>query len=87
VRTTKQYQVWRRRTIDRAISILGLIRITRAGKDGELHSPARVCPECRKELDVVVLPERVCATCWSQNVIAAWRVPPVDLRVVPNGRR
>lgn len=74
MRTTKAYGVWRRKTIERAISILALIRITRAAEDVELRSPARECPQCHKAVEVVVLPGGMCATCWSHEVIAAWQV-------------
>jgi hypothetical protein len=81
VRTTKAYAVWRRKTIERAISVLGLIQITRAAKDVELRSPARECPRCHKAVEVVVLPGDMCASCWSQKVIAAWQVLPANLRM------
>ena len=77
MRTMKRYSVWRRKTIERAVSILRLIQITRAPKDVELRSLVRECPECHRPVEVIVLPERVCSECWSRRVIAAWRVLPV----------
>lgn len=81
MRTTNSYGIWRRKTIERAISILGLIRITRAAKDVELRSPAQECPECHEETEVLVRPGGLCGTCWSREVIGAWRVMPLNIRV------
>jgi hypothetical protein len=85
VRTTKVYGNWRRATIQRAISVLSLIRITRAAKNVELRSPARKCPHCHEAVEVIVMPGGMCATCWSQEVISAWRVLPEDLRMTVAG--
>jgi hypothetical protein len=68
MRRSRLFRHWYRETVKRAISILGLIRITRAGREVELRSPARQCPECHEMVDVVVLPASVCATCWSRKV-------------------
>jgi hypothetical protein len=92
VRTTKSYGIWRRKSIERAISILGMIRITRAAGDVELRSPAQECPECHEPTEVLVRPEGLCGTCWSRKVIGAWRVMPLSFRlaenvILPNRRR
>ncbi len=69
---------WAKETVMRAISILGLIRITRAAREVELRSPARECPECHEMVEVMVLPASVCATCWSRKVIGSWQVLPLS---------
>lgn len=86
MKTTRLYGSWRKATIQRAISILGLIQITRMAKEVELRSPARKCPHCHEEVEVVVLPGGMCATCWSREVIAAWQVLPGDLAMAPSTR-
>jgi hypothetical protein len=87
VRMTKSYGTWPRRTIERAISILRLIRITQAAKDVELRSPARECPECHGPVDLVVLPGGMCGSCWSREIIAAWQVPSSNFAMVEGNRR
>jgi hypothetical protein len=91
VRTTTSYGIWRRKTIERAISIWGLIRITRVAGDVEFRSPAQECLECHERTEVLVKPEGLCGTCWSRKVIGAWQVTPLSFRVaemiiLPNRR-
>ena len=76
---------WTRRTIDRAISLWGLIQITRAAREVELCSPAKRCSECGEFVEVVVIPGDMCGSCWSKKVIATWRVLPTDAAVVRVG--
>jgi len=76
VKASRLYGYWQRKTVERAISTLDLIRITRAARDVELRSPARECPQCHEPAEVVVLPGERCATCWSRKVIAEWQVAP-----------
>ena len=76
MKTKQSYGNWRRETIERAISISGLIRITGAAGEVELHSPAKECPECHEMVEVTVLPTKMCGTCWSRKVIGAWQIPP-----------
>jgi hypothetical protein len=68
--------LWKRATIDSALSIFKLIRLTNASGTVELRSPAELCPECHNRAEVLVLPTRLCADCWSRKIIASWRVPP-----------
>lgn len=78
MKTSVRFGHWERTTIDRAIAIKRLIRITRSHADVELRSPARICPECRQPVEVVVVPGQNCASCWSRKVIGSWQVLPGD---------
>ena len=71
--------LWKRATIDSALSIFRLIRLTNASGTVELRSPAKLCPECHKRAEVLVLPTHLCGDCWSRKIIASWRVPPMRL--------
>jgi len=82
VSSTSKSLGWTRRTIDRAISLWGLIQATRAAREVELRSPAKRCPECGELVEVVVIPGDVCGSCWSRHVIANWRVTPARRAVV-----
>jgi len=74
-------QVWKQETVAFAISVRRLIHLMNAAGDVELRSPARECPECGKPAEVVVVPEELCADCWSKKAIAAWRVLPAKAAV------
>ena|SRR5208282_6212825 len=67
-------EVWNGETIETAIAVLRLIRMTHAAGEVELHSPAQECVQCHKPAEVLVAPEGMCGECWSQKAIAAWRV-------------
>jgi hypothetical protein len=71
--------LWKRATIDSALSIFRLIRLTKVPGTVELRSPAKPCPECHKRAEVLVLPTRLCGDCWSRKIIASWRVPSMRL--------
>ena len=73
---------WAQTTIDRAISLRRLIQITRAARDVELRSPAKQCPECGESVELIVIPSELCGSCWSNRVIANWRVVPEKMAVV-----
>ncbi|HTP69630.1 MAG TPA: hypothetical protein VMJ35_12060 [Dongiaceae bacterium] len=79
---TAKSNAWTRRTIDRAISLWGLIQITRAARDVELRSPATRCPKCGRLAELVVLPGSKCGSCWSEEIIENWRVVPGEMAVV-----
>lgn len=85
MKARKLYGNWRKETIERAISILRLIRITQAAREVELHSPPKECPECHEMVEVVVLPAEMCGTCWSRKVIGAWQILPVEFATVTSG--
>ena len=74
-------QVWKQETVAFAISVRRLIYLMNAAGDVELRSPARECPECGKPAEVVVVPEELCADCWSKKAIAAWKVLPAKAAV------
>lgn len=76
MRTCCSTSNWKEKTIEGAISVLRLIRIMKLGAEVELRSPARKCPECKGETEVLVMPEGLCGECWSRRAIAAWRVKP-----------
>jgi len=82
VRTSAKSLKWTRETIDRAISLRGLIQITREARDVELRSPAKHCPECGELVELVVIPGELCGSCWSKQVIANWRVLPAEVAIV-----
>ena len=74
-------QVWKQKTVAFAISVRRLMLLMNAVGDVELCSPARECPECRKPAEVVVVPQELCADCWSKKAIAAWKVLPAKAAV------
>ena len=67
-------EVWKRNTVEFAISVKRLLQVMHAEGEVELRSPARECPGCGKRAEVVVLPEGLCGDCWSKKAIAAWKV-------------
>jgi hypothetical protein len=62
--------VWKRRTVAFAISVLRLMRLMNAQGDVELRSPAWECRDCGKAREVLVAPEGVYGDCWSRKGIA-----------------
>jgi len=67
-------KVWKRKTVESAISVKRLLQVMHADGEVELRSPARECPGCGKRAEVVVLPQGLCGDCWSKNAIATWKV-------------
>jgi len=69
-------EAWQRKTIDFAISVMRLIHLMRCRDEVELRSPARICPSCKNQTEVIVVPSGLCGDCWSKQAIAAWKVGP-----------
>ena len=67
-------EVWKRNTVEFAISVKRLLQVMHAEGEVELRSPARECPGCGKRAEVVVLPGGLCGDCWSRKAIATWKV-------------
>ncbi len=68
-------EVWKRKTVQFAISLMRLIQVMQAVAEVELRAPAHACPACGRRAEVIVLPNRLCGECWSRNAIAEWKVP------------
>jgi hypothetical protein len=81
-------EVWKRKTVQFAISVMRLIQLMNAVAEVELRWPARECPGCKQVTEVVVVPEGLCGNCWSKKAIAAWKVLPLGFATVRvNGAR
>ena len=75
MRKTLANEVWKRKTVQFAISLLRLIQVMQAVAEVELRAPAPLCPVFGKRAEVIVLPEELCGECWSRNAIAQWKIP------------
>ena len=82
---TASVAVWKQKTVKYAISILRLMRLMNAEGDVELRRPARKCPGCGRDAEVLVVPDGLCGDCWSKRAIAAWRVLPLSFATVRVG--
>jgi len=68
-------EIWKRKTVQFAISLMRLIQVMHVAGEVELRAPARRCPARGKHTEVIVIPTGLCGDCWSHQAIAAWRVP------------
>jgi len=71
MRTKKLDNGWSRRDLRLAAAVSEVASITDVKATIELHSPAHKCRKCGQLRTVNILPELVCAGCWSLPVIAA----------------
>ncbi len=56
-------QPWDRKTIDRAVEISTVLDCLSNTSAVEIYSPAKLCSQCGKSAEILIVPSRLCAEC------------------------